>query len=559
MALLLFTTVIFAQKSEKPNIIIILADDISARELPIYKSDTWSPELGGNTQDEKFRAKTPVLDKIANEGLYIKTAWAAVVCSPSRAMLMTGRYPHLHKWWGNKTVGKYTDEKGNLATYPLFASSPLTIGHVAKKGGYATMWSGKTQMRNKSLHKFGFDEGVFTPGESSIKDLGENPYSNFMVKSKKVNGKKRTYNNDTGEVLDYYESSSWYWKPHVMLMNHPTSNKKFEWWPNTKKSRKNYSINTYGPDVELDFIFDFMERKTKDKQPFFVYHTTHLGHGAMNYLNPSRNDSRWIPTPKITWKNGKYHREEPNITGEKGVYDTHNSLSPSGIHSHVNYLDYQMWLYLKKLKELKIDKNTLIIFCADNGSFGYGKNSPDSQKGTHVPFIIYGPGFNFTKKGAQDVLVNLADILPTVAEIAGVEIPEDYEINGESMWSFLTTEKKEHRQWIYGYKDNLQIIRTDNVLKDGYDKWYNVSEDPSDLISYSEIKDWKNVPENLVKERDDLKKVLPKYNSFEEAQHGPLTHAHKNKLKAIESAKKAKKEAQRAAKRKNKNKKKSKN
>ena len=52
------------------------------------------------------------------------------------------------------------------------------------------MWSGKSQMRNKNLQKFGFDEGVFTPGESSIVELGENPYSNFMVKTKKVNGKK---------------------------------------------------------------------------------------------------------------------------------------------------------------------------------------------------------------------------------------------------------------------------------------------------------------------------------------------------------------------------------
>ncbi|MDO6425219.1 sulfatase-like hydrolase/transferase, partial [Saccharophagus degradans] len=79
-----------AQNKQKPNVIVVLADDISAREMPLYKSDTWSPPTGGNTQDLNYRAYTPVLDKIANAGLYVKTAWAAVVCSPSRAMMMTG-------------------------------------------------------------------------------------------------------------------------------------------------------------------------------------------------------------------------------------------------------------------------------------------------------------------------------------------------------------------------------------------------------------------------------------------------------------------------------------
>ncbi|NJB83446.1 sulfatase-like hydrolase/transferase [Wenyingzhuangia aestuarii] len=541
--IMIATMAVVAQKKQKPNIILILADDISAREFPIYKSDTWSSDKGNkDSQDPNLRAKTPVLDKIAKEGIYVKTAWASVVCSPSRAMLMTGRYPHLHKWWGNKTIGQYTDEDGNLGSYPLFASSPLSIGHVAKKGGYATMWSGKSQMRNRNLQKFGFDEGVFTPGESSITELGENPYSNFTLEQKKVNGKKELINQDTGKPLGYpyYESSSWYWKPHVMLMNHPSSKKQFEWWPNTAESKKDYGLNTYGPDVELDFIFDFMERKVKEDKPFFVYHATHLGHAAMNYFNPKRSDLKWIETPKITWKNGKYTREEPNVTGANGIYDMHNSLSPSGIHSHVNYLDYQMWLYLKKLKELKIDNNTLIIFCADNGSSKYGKNNPESQKGTHVPFMMYGPGLGFTKKGEQDILMNLSDILPTLAEIVGFEFPKDYEINGESLMPFLTTNKKTHRDWVYGYKDSLQIIRGEKVLKDGLNKWYDVREYPSDLISFPEIKDWSKVPSELRAERDALNKVLPRFDMFDEAQHGPLSEKHQKKLAQLKAAKKAK-------------------
>ncbi|NIJ45936.1 arylsulfatase A-like enzyme [Wenyingzhuangia heitensis] len=559
--LLLTTSLLVAQKNKKPNIIVVLADDISAREMPIYKSDTWSPPTGGNTQDVKYRANTPVLDKIAQEGLYIKTAWAAVVCSPSRAMMMTGRYAHLHKWWGNKTTGKYTNEEGKPATYPFYESSPLGIAEVAKQGGYTSIWAGKSQMRNPNLNKYGFDEGVFTPGESSME--GENPYTDFQVELKKVDGKKQVINNDTGEKAATYPQSGWYWKPHVMLMNNPSSKKQFEWWPNTKESKKEYGLNTYGPDVELDFIFDFMERKTKEKKPFFVYHTTHLGHDAFDFFNPQTH-TKWPGTPKVEWKNGKYTRTQPNVTGDKGVYNTHGTVTEPGIHNHINYLDYQMSLYLQKLKDLKIDKNTIVIFCADNGTSGYGKNSAESQKGTHVPFIVYAPGLGLTKKGEQDVLVNLADVLPTIAEIGGVSLPKDYEINGVSLWPFLTTKQKEHREWIYGYKDGQQIIRSKSVLKDGFNKWYDVSNTPSDLISYPKINNWNDASKELKEEKAALEKILPQFNTFKTAQHGPLTEKHKKQVEEQEALKKEKLKALKAKKRatqqakKNKNKKKEK-
>ncbi|WP_010133925.1 sulfatase-like hydrolase/transferase [Ochrovirga pacifica] len=545
-SLLLVTSLLVAQKKQKPNIIVVLADDISAREMPIYQSDTWSPPIGGDTQDLKYRANTPVLDKIAKEGLYVKTAWAAVVCSPSRAMMMTGRYAHLHKWWGNKTTGKYTDENGKPATYPFYESSPLGLGQVAQKAGYATLWSGKSQMRNPNLEKYGFDEGVFTPGESTRG--GDNPYTDFRVELKKVDGKKKIINNDTGEEVFTFPQSGWYWQPHVMLMNHPSSKKQFEWWPNTAKSKKEYGLTTYGPDVELDFIFDFMERKTKEKKPFFVYHTTHLGHDAFDFFHPETK-TKWPGTPVVKWENGKYHRTEPRVTGDKGVYNTYGTVTEPGIHNHINYLDYQMWLYLQKLKELKVDQNTLVIFCADNGTSGYGKNSAEAQKGTHVPFIVYAPGLGLTKKGEQDVLVNLADVLPTIAEIGGVEIPKDYEINGVSLWPFLTTKQKEHRDWIYGYKDGMQIIRGKHLMKDGYDKWYDVSKTPSDLISFDKVKQPNNLSGAALKDKELFEKVLPKFNTFEEERHGPLLEKHRLQIEKKEAEQKAKLKALKAKKR----------
>lgn len=519
---LLLTLGIMQGYAQKPNIILIYADDISARELPIYGSSKWSPApQGGDTSDPKYRAKTPVLDKLAKEGLWVKTAWASTVCSPSRAMMMTGRYAHQHKWWHNKDKGKWTNENGRKETWPLYESSPHTIGHIAKAGGYATYWTGKTQMAG--VDNFGFDEGVFTPGEiQNRKNLY--PYSDFKIINKKKNGKRVLINEDTGAEVKYYQQYGWYWKPHVQLMNHPDAKKKFEWWPNTPESKKLYGLSTYGPDVELDFIMDFIDRKHKDKKPFFIYHTTHLGHDGWDFFSPETDKNKrnkWPGTPKIKWKNGKYTRTKPKVTGDAGNYNTHGTVTESGIHTHVNYIDFQVWQYIEKLKKLGIDDNTVIIFCADNGTSKYGKDSPVAQRGTHVPLIIYAPCLNMTKKGEQDILVNISDMLPTIADIAGVKIPDSYEINGESLLPYLTTDKKEHRKWIYAYRKDAQLIRSKNVLIDGKGKVYDTSVTPDDLISFPLISDWDKMSKEHNKEKKMLEGILPRFDLHSTAHDAP--------------------------------------
>ena len=503
---------IVTNAQKKPNIILLYADDISARELPIYGSTVWSPPKGGDTQDLQYRAQTPVLDKLAQDGCYIKTAWAATICSPSRAMMMTGRYAHLHKWWHNSDKGKAPDGKGS---WNLYDSSPYNISSVAKAGGYATYWAGKTQM---NIEGFQFDEGCLTPGEGSYNKAI--PTTDFRLETRIVDGKKGIYNADTGKEADSYVQSGWYWKPHVQLLNHPKAKEQLEWWPNDDKSEKEFGLSTFGPDVELDFVFEFMERKQKMDEPFFIYHTSHLGHDAFDFLHPE-GKNKWPGTPKISWDGSKYTRMKPYVTGDNGVYDTHQTITESGIHNHINYLDYQVWQYMNKLKELGIENNTIFIFCADNGTSGYGKGSIVSQRGTHVPLIIYAPGLQMTKKGYQEVLANMCDMLPTIADIAGVEIPSSYDINGESLIPFLTTNKATHRNWIYGYHKESQIIRGNLVLRDGKDNWYDMSGNPSDLISFPKINDWESVSEAHRRERDLLNGILPKFDLHETEHDAP--------------------------------------
>lgn len=519
---------------ERPNIVVLFADDISAREFPVYGSDTWSNDLkGDNTQDVNLRAKTPVMEKMVNDACVINTCWSATVSMPARAQMMTGRYGTHTKWWHNGDQGKYLNSEGKQETWPLYESSQYMMGKVAQMGGYATVWSGKTQMAHTdtNIDKYGFDEGLYTPGDlNKTSDLTD-------FKMVKIPGEKGKYSiEDSGDVVETYLQASYYWYPSVMAVNTPNNTKKntMEPWPLTDKEKKSFGVNSYGPDIEQDFIFDFMDRKHKEGKPFFVYHTTHLGHDAFDFLNTG-SGSKWPQTPIVEWDGKRYTRKETNITGDKGEYNLNNSLSPAGMHSHVTYLDYVIWRYLEKFKEMGVDKNTVFIIAADNGTSGYGKGSHVSQRGTHVPLIIHAPCLKMTKTGQQPVLANLADIMPTVAELAGVKLPAEYDVSGVSLIPFLTTKKESHRDWIYAYKSNYQMIRGDLVMRDGLGKWYDVSKTPSDLISFPEIKDWNSVSDAHRKQRDELTQTLKQYDLWETAHEGPggvFTGASKDSVKA---------------------------
>ncbi len=508
------------QAKQKPNIVILLADDISAREFPIYGSDTWSDLQGGDTQDPKFRAKTPVMVQMKDKSCVVSTCWSATVSSPTRGQLMTGRFATFTKWWHNGDQGRYENAQGKQETWPLYESSPLMIGKVAQSASYATVWAGKTQMSHTdtNIANYGFDEGCYTPGDLTL----YSPLTDFaMTPIPGVKGQKYQIK-DTGKEVETYQQISYYWQPSVMVVNSPENTKKdkMQPWPTNGEAIEAYGLNTYGADVEQDYIFDFMERSHQQDKPFFVYHTAHLGHDAYDFVCPD-SESKWPATPKIEWTGSEYVRTAPNITGDKGQYDDNNSLSEKGMHAHVEYLDYVIWRYLEKFKEMGITEETVFIITADNGTSGYGKGSHVAQRGMHVPFLVYSPGMNIQKTGMQDVLVNIADILPTIAELVGTEIPCDYEVSGQSLVPFLTGEEETHREWVYSYKSNYQMMRGKAVMVDGKGTWYDVGERPSDLISYPKIQDWSKATPAQRKEKKVLLEQMKQYDVWETAHDGP--------------------------------------
>ncbi len=512
-------TAAVAQAKQQPNIVVVFADDISAREIPAYGSSKWSGHKGNDVQDMELRASTPVMDQLAKEGVLISTCWSNTISSPSRAQMMTGRYAYQTKWWHNGDFGRYKNEAGKQDTWHLYLSSPLMMGKMVQNQGYATFWAGKTQMQNTdtNINDYGFDEGCYTPGMLN----NHSPLTDFNMTPVKAEDHNHVVK-DSGAKINTYTQISTLWYPSVMTVNtpHNTERNKMQPWPANEKDMKNYGLNTFGPDVELEFIFNFMERKQKEKRPFFIYHTSHLGHDAYDFIRPE-SQSKWPGTPVVKWDGKRYIRTEPNITGDKGVYDVHGTVTEPGMYNHINYLDYQIWQYLEKFKQMGIDDNTIFIFTADNATSGYGKANIACQKGMHVPFMIYAPCLKMTKSGQQDVLMNISDVYATIAEVVGAEIPTDYTIDGVSMLPFLTTNREKHRDWIYSYRSQAQMIRGDLVLRDGRGTWFDVTAKPADLISFPQIKDWSKVSQAHRDERDKLLGILPKYDQYKAEHDGP--------------------------------------
>jgi arylsulfatase A len=194
---------------ENPNIVIILADDLGVECLSAY---------GGTTH------KTPNIDKLAKESMRFTRCFSNPFCSPSRASLLTGRYPFKH---GLITVLD-TKDKEEVHVHP----DQPSFARQLKQAGYATELAGKWHIslehRHNTINAFGFDH-----------------YQTWRIFDNK--GDKTTR----------------YWTPHLIRDGAVIADR--------IKDR-------YGPDVDLEFHLDFIKSSVAKKQSFLAYYTPCLPH-----------------------------------------------------------------------------------------------------------------------------------------------------------------------------------------------------------------------------------------------------------------------------------------
>jgi len=342
-----------AGQNKRPNIILIMADDLGYECLGSYGSTSY---------------KTPMLDELAGGGMRFEHCYSQPLCTPSRTQIMTGKY--------------------NSRNYTVFGSldpKETTFAHVLKKTGYATCVAGKWQL-------YGGGSGT------SPEQAGFDEYCLWQVKDR----------------------GSRYSDPTVL--ENGTLHKDIE--------------GKYGPDIFCDFINNFIERRKSG--PFFVYYPMALTHGPFE------------PTPECKeWRDGN-HKANKKFFADM-----------------IAYMDKIVGRITRKLDELGLRENTLILFTGDNGTprgitsrLGSvtieGGKGLTTDAGMHAPLIANWKGTIPAGKICGD-LVDFSDFMPTFAEAAGAELAPNLKIDGRSFLPQLRGEKGTPRDWIFCYyKPNMK-------------------------------------------------------------------------------------------------------
>lgn len=358
-------------RATQPNFVVIFCDDLGYGDLSCFGHPT---------------IRTPNLDRLAQEGQKWTTFYAAAnVCTPSRAALMTGRYPIRSGMTSDANSVLFPDSTGGLPT------SEITIAEALKDLGYATACVGKWHLGHLPQ---------YLPTRNGFDSYFGIPYSNDMDR---VDKKTSQFELAEQEQFQAY---------NCPLMR---DEEIIERPADQRTLTKRYTEEAVKKIHEL-----------KDR-PFFLYLAHNLPH---------------IP-----------------LFRSAGFKDH----SPAGIYGDVlEEIDWSVGQVAAALKDIGIEKNTLLIFTSDNGpwltfkthggSAGLlrdGKGSP-WEGGHRVPAVMSWPGT--LSPGIVYQMGSTLDLLPTFVSLAGGSPPPDRILDGYDLTPALRGTGPSPRKEMFFYK-----------------------------------------------------------------------------------------------------------
>jgi len=356
-----------AEEQSKPNIVVIMGDDIGWFNIGAYHRGMMS-------------GKTPNIDKLANEGMLFTDYYGEASCTAGRASFITGEIPMRT---GMTTVGQTGSPIGLPATAP-------TIANVLKDMGYATGQFGKNHLGD--LNEFlptnrGFDEffgylyhldamsDPFWPGypKDQIDTIGPRN----MVHSWATDKNDNTVHPRWGKV-----------GKQKIVDEGPL--------PPSPVEGIKHNMETVDSAI-LKHTTDFMEKAQKDNKPFFVW------------LSPTRMHMYTHLSPKYKAMEGKdnYGLQEAGMAEFDDIVGS----------------------VMQKLEDMGVDDNTIVLVTTDNGTQVFtwpdGGNTPFAgtkgmvtEGGFRVPAVVRWPG-QIPAGVVENGIMSGLDWLPTFAAAAG--------------------------------------------------------------------------------------------------------------------------------------------
>jgi len=514
-----------------PNIVLILVDDVGYCDIGAFAA-----RLNKTTTD-KLYYETPRINQLAKQGVMFTQFYACTVCAPTRASLMTGKMNNRMGMWDAYAAVRTTFEK---------TKKPVPEGCDILDNN---PWD--------EYHYNNTNRGVSIPiAATALHDVKTIPqglkgyHSAFIGKwhlgSHNHEG-RRPGDRGFKEVLAYFDGGgSGYHRPFRAYA------------ARTRNWDKPGPVLTPRQDYLSDDVAQRVNRFLDDRasnhsdEPFFLY----VAHPACHGPVQSRADDLAYFTKKA---------KTPGLIG-------HKSPKYAGL---VKGMDRSVGAMLDKLDELKLADNTAVIFISDNGGHPvYTRNAPLRggksmlyEGGVRVPMIVRWGGK--TKSGAVcDVPCDVADIYPTLMEIAGVDYGDfkaDKTTDGQSLKPlFRDAANSKHaysRDEFYqfygklGYKGYHNFATWATLRKDDYKlhydyhgkvELYNIAEDmfeKNDLVKAKpklahdmlvQLTDWLKSSCNAAY----LPKPNPKFNPKGKLPYGPYVSLDQLKASLINASRK---------------------
>lgn len=377
-------------ETSPPNIVFILADDLGWADLSCYGSTFY---------------ETPNLDRLAAGGMRFTQAYAACpVCSPTRASIVTGKYPARTKVtdWIPGRQNRLPKEPNNRMIAPEFAHQvgleEVTIAEALKDGGYTTFFAGKWHLGQDSVYwpeHQGFDMNVGGHHRGSPPGGYFSPYENPRLE----NGPEGEYLTDrlTDESVNFLDTIGS--RPFLLYLSFYT---------------------VHNPMQGKDSLVAKYREKADS-----------LGYTEVERFS---YDEPWI---KKAPQRGNFRER---LVQDSPVYA-----------SMIESMDQNIGKLMDKLEAMGIDENTVIFFTSDNGglSTSEGSNTTNAplragkgwlyEGGIREPLIVRWPA-KIPAGTLSDVPVTSTDYYPTMLEMVGLPQRPEQHMDGVSMMPLLREE-----------------------------------------------------------------------------------------------------------------------
>ncbi len=506
---LLFAVVLssHSQETARPNILLIVADDIGYTDVGAFGSEI----------------ATPNIDALASEGVMLTQFHVSPNCGPTRGAMMTGVDPHRAGLGGNHEVAA-ANQQGQPGYEGYLRKDVVTIAELLRDVGYHTYMTGKWHLGqgNNNPVSRGFEKSFA---------LLNGAASHWADQGAIIPGSTTRYTSD-GELVgglpgDFY-SSTWY----------------------------------------TDQLISYIDADGGDEKPFFAYLSFTAAHNPLHvpqaYIDKYRGrfDGGWdeLAAERLTRLRtlglaGDSQEPQPRpewvmawreLSPEQRAARARDMEIYAGM---IDYMDESIGRVLEYLRQSGDYDNTLIVFMSDNGPsktsitdylalggesgafFNQFDNSPDNkglpgsstdigpggayaaatplrlfkgyvaQGGIQVPAVIKLPG-NMANAGSRtDDLIHVMDFMPTFLAVAGADYPDVYNgesivpLQGMSLMSLLRGESSvevEPRElgWsAYGMdayrKGNWKVLRLPEPYGNGNWQLYDLGADPGELHDLS--------------------------------------------------------------------------